>query len=366
MCGEIRGIVTIRFEDGSIYEGPFVEDKHVDAFGEVDVQGRGRDHYGYFTCPDGRVFEGNAVDNHFSAIDVNGTYKLTVPEAYTYEGDFCDEMLHGIGRCEFNSGDVYEGKWHQNTRFGFGQYKSAEGWVYEGEFNRNTRHGDGSIRWSDGGFYMGHWRRDKRHGHGIMLTRILDLYRGEFVDDRISGHGEMLYSNGSKYVGSFDENLRHGKGKLVEKDGSEYFGEFIRDSKHGDFVVKRVLNPEKPCPLEIRIGEYNQGELVVWKRVINREMTDDFINLFYVNHTAMDSVYSLLLAKHLPNIPTGLDPDNQDVQMIIERIRLEGGKLVSEIPLLQAIDALKALIKPIRSISTYISIFDVFSLLYLT
>jgi hypothetical protein len=350
MYGSICGIVTIRYEDGNVYEGPYVEESFVDSYGVIDASGRSLDHYGYFTCKDGRVFEGEQVDNHFSPLDVTGILKLTVPGQFIYDGEWCDQRMHGVGTCVYSSGDVYEGDWHQNARFGSGRYRSAEGWVYEGAFNNNQRHGDGSICWDDGGFYLGSWSRDKRSGKGVMLTRILDLYQGEFKDDHLEGWGQMFYSNGSSYTGFFANSMRHGKGKLTDRDGTEYHGEYVLDKRQGDFVVKCILPTVTTDvhPVEIRIGTFKEGSLMEWKRVINKAQTDDFIDLFYSRGGSFDSVYSMLLAKGLPKIPAGLDPDNKEVQNILERIRKEGGQLVSSIPLQQALAKVKEILLPIR------------------
>lgn len=355
LYGNISGIVSIRFEDGAIYEGPYVEDRFVDGTGAVDPAGRSRDHHGYYTCTDGRIFEGTEVDNHFSPKDITGCYKLTVPGTFVYQGEWCDNRMHGHGLCVYESGDVYEGRWHQNARFGYGRYSSMDGWVYDGEFNQNQRHGQGTMRWSDGGYYIGEWHRDKRCGKGILVTRILDVYRGEFDNDDLCGFGHMLYSNGGSYLGQFVNSNRHGRGKLVEKDGTEYYGEFINDAKCGDFVVKCIVGTGNERRVEIRIGSYKDGELVEWKRIVNKQLTDDFIDLFYQNRSNFDSIYSLLVAKHLPEIPVGLDPDNREVQLIIERIRLEGGNLVSELPLKEALEAIKLLLQPIRYATVFIS-----------
>jgi hypothetical protein len=359
--GALDGIVTIRFEDGCVYEGPYVDESFVDATGRVDSIGRKKHHYGYYTCTDNRVYEGLNVDNHFSPEDLNSVIKLSMPGQFVYEGEWCDEKMHGVGLCTYNSGDVYEGTFHQNARFGQGQYKSIEGWAYEGAFNANQRHGYGSIRWKDGGFYIGYWHRDKRTGKGIMLTRILDLYRGEFKDDHLHGMGELFYSNGSSYSGSFRNSVRHGKGRLRDKDGSEYFGDFVNDAKHGDFVVKNVLRVDSSnnCESEIRLGQFSGGKLVEWKRIINKLTTDNFVDMFYRDRGNFDGVYSMIIAKNLPNIPIGLDPDNPDVQMILERIRADGGKLVSEVPFLQALEAVKIILQPIRCVLLFDSLYSV-------
>jgi hypothetical protein len=61
----LKGIVTIRYTDGSFYEGPYIGEEWLDAAGRVVEKGRAHNHYGIFQCSDGRTFEGKMIDNHF-------------------------------------------------------------------------------------------------------------------------------------------------------------------------------------------------------------------------------------------------------------------------------------------------------------
>ena len=72
--------MTIRFLDGSFYEGPYIGEEWIDQNGYTLPKARARDHYGVFKCPDGRVFEGSNVDNHFDPlnIQVSGWVGLSV------------------------------------------------------------------------------------------------------------------------------------------------------------------------------------------------------------------------------------------------------------------------------------------------
>ena len=63
--GRAAGLVTIRYLDGSYYEGPYVSEEWLDLMGRVPPDAHEKNHYGIFTCRDGRKFEGQNVDNHF-------------------------------------------------------------------------------------------------------------------------------------------------------------------------------------------------------------------------------------------------------------------------------------------------------------
>ena len=42
-------------------------------------EGRERNHFGIYTCADGRVFEGSNVDNHFDPFNLQVTATTTTP-----------------------------------------------------------------------------------------------------------------------------------------------------------------------------------------------------------------------------------------------------------------------------------------------
>lgn len=159
--GKVEGLVVIRYYDGSVYEGPYVQEDAMDQMGIVHPSFRAKNHYGVYRLVDGRVFEGANVDNHFDPNNLQAHYRLTLPDSEVYEGNFCDEFYHGIGMYTYKDGSVYEGSWHRGTRFGHGHYRSAEGWTYEGFYDTNRRHREGVINWPDGSCYMGDWYYDK-------------------------------------------------------------------------------------------------------------------------------------------------------------------------------------------------------------
>jgi hypothetical protein len=164
--GRLDGLVLIRYNDGSYYEGPYIAEEYVDEFGLSIPDRKLANHYGRYYVSDGRVFEGFHVDNHFDPHNLQLFYRLILSNGETYEGHFCDEMFHGIGMYTCADGSVYEGRWHRGTRFGHGQLRSAEGWSYEGFFDKDRRHRQGVISFPDGSCYMGDFYYDIIQGKG--------------------------------------------------------------------------------------------------------------------------------------------------------------------------------------------------------
>lgn len=356
--GEVQGLVLIRYVDGSFYEGPYVSEEALDLWGESRALFRRPDHYGVFYLPDGRVFEGSNVDNHFNCFNLQDNFRVRYPNGEQYEGNFCDENYHGIGVYTYQDGSVYEGNWYRGTRFGHGHLRCSDGSNYEGFFDRDRKHRQGVMDFPDGSCYIGNWYYDKIEGRGIMITPLRDVYRGEFLDGKFHGHGELFYADGSHFVGSFKEGHRHGPGIFTEKEGNQYFGNYVGDLQQGEHVVKVTIpiEEENQDNYEIRVGLYDQGQLVSWKVKFSHPIaTKQFISLFKANREMFDSVYSMILAKNLPNLPEGIDANNETVKNIVFRIRLEAGMLVGQQALLQAQAQLNSLMSPLDDKKSEIS-----------
>lgn len=83
--GKLNGLVLIRYNDGSFYEGPYISEEWLDSMGRVNELGRAGNHYGIFRTVDGRTFEGKMVDNHFDPNNLQSFYRLTLPNGEIYE-----------------------------------------------------------------------------------------------------------------------------------------------------------------------------------------------------------------------------------------------------------------------------------------
>lgn len=246
---------------------------------------------------------------------------------------------------------VLTGNWFKGVRYGHGHFRSHEKWTYEGEFDANTPNGKGMMDYADGSFYLGNWVSGKRSGTGLYISRMRDIYRGDFVDDSFHGLGEIVYSNGARYTGRFKNGLREGKGVLMNPSGGEHYGHFHADLFEGEFIVKNIIPIEniEQDAFEVRVALYEKGQFIQWKsKYTNPMATRQFVTLFQQNREMFDSVYSLIIAKHLPEFPTGLDPTNDDVQWIMDKLRREAGMLIGTEALHAAEADADHLLQPIR------------------
>ena len=72
-----------------------------------------------------------------------------------YEGDWCDDKMHGYGRYQFTSGATFSGDWKDGKMHGTGHMMNADGTSYEGAWSENKMHGKGKYVDSDGMVWEG-------------------------------------------------------------------------------------------------------------------------------------------------------------------------------------------------------------------
>lgn len=116
---------------------------------------------GKYMFPDGSWYEGDwqkggeqgeHVRRHGNGVHVDGDQ--------SYDGAWCDDMMHGAGIFRYASKAKYEGEWENNQYAGKGKYTWPSGACYEGQWRENRMHGEGvyvdvsGVSWS-GRFYNG-------------------------------------------------------------------------------------------------------------------------------------------------------------------------------------------------------------------
>ena len=232
--GEIK---KITYDDGSVYEGEYNDDKkngtgkYTDINGDV-YEGEYKDDkkhgIGNMTYFNSGVYEGEWRDDM-----KNGRGKYTVGNR-VYEGEWRDDRKNGTGTYTDPDGSVYEGEWQDNEKNGRGKYTDPDGGVYEGEWNDDDKNGMGKMSFPDGGVYEGEWENDEKNGRGKYTDPDGRVYEGEWENDEKNGRGTTIFPDGSIHKGKYINGLAHGKGKyLMIKTGNIYDGEFLSGAMTG-------------------------------------------------------------------------------------------------------------------------------------
>eukprot|EP00397_Hematodinium_sp_SG-2012_P000483 GEMP01000483.1.p1 GENE.GEMP01000483.1~~GEMP01000483.1.p1 ORF type:complete len:633 (+),score=138.53 GEMP01000483.1:81-1979(+) len=155
-------------------------------------------------------------------------------EGFWYEG----EREEGVA---YKNGQKWlEGTWG-TTGFMVGREYNLLGQIkYEGQWHENLWHGIGTCYFEDGSKrYDGSWQYGEWHGDGSLYYQKTDvstvLYRGQFECGECSGVGTCYLENGAKrYSGQWLEGDRHGEGELYNDNGTMIFrGQWVKNTEGG-------------------------------------------------------------------------------------------------------------------------------------
>ena len=188
--------------------------------------------YGVLLQNDGSKYEGHWCNNELSGwarmIDAEGTLyeglfmngKLNGKgikknlNGNIYIGDFIDHLREGKGKEETTE-HIYEGEFKNDKKNGTGKlkYKILND-TYEGEFQDNVITGIGFYTWSNNDTYKGSFVNGKMHGKGLYKWPDGGEYYGDYINNIKEGNGVFKWVNGKVFEGPFKNGRPHGVGKL--------------------------------------------------------------------------------------------------------------------------------------------------------
>ena len=163
-------ILTVFYEDGSVYEGEF---KHGKPNGK-----------GSMTSYDNKtIYDGDWVNGKRE-----GNGKLIISDEYNYTGPFENDCFSGSGGvlCD-NIGNIYEGDFEKNKFEGYGHYKMSNGDTYIGEFKEGLFHGKGQYNDNEGNLFDGEFKNGKKDGEGVLIKKDGEKLEGKFKNDLFIG-----------------------------------------------------------------------------------------------------------------------------------------------------------------------------------
>lgn len=258
--GVFYGEGTLRFADGGYYTGQFAnESRHVLTDVPFPVCDGLRHGFGLRVWSNGNRFQGQW---QHGKMDGNGV--LTDLMGCKYEGQFCNNLRHGVGKEVFGNllGIPYccpMGRRHPGQGF----------CLYTGSWTAGAFNGIGEFLCCDGRTYQGDWRLGKRHGQG----------RQTYLRDGDTGDSSRLFIGGvdslyriASYKGSWDQDTREGTGEITFINGDSIHGVFRNGQPNGWCVCKFALREAdngidkagRPKPLYERKALFKDGYRVEW------------------------------------------------------------------------------------------------------
>jgi len=153
----------------------------------------------------------------------------------TYEGEWKDDMPHGLGLKIWSDGASFVGSWNGGRFHGYGTHSWASGNKYEGMWKNHMRNGYGSNTWPQKDCYEGDWLDDQKDGYGIYVWPDGRRYEGQWKKDKRTGFGIYYWSKlGCKYIGSWENDRREGHGKFCWSDGDYFEGSWCDGKRKGE------------------------------------------------------------------------------------------------------------------------------------
>ncbi|GAB9474333.1 Leucine rich repeat protein [Globisporangium polare] len=344
--GFIRDHVRIEFNDGSVYEGPWVEDVHYDKPAAMEPMktavrsAKSQSHWGKFTYRDGTIWEGEDVDNFFSPFTATGdAFQVTNPlERTKYVGAVRMGKCHGFGTLHMNfafTKGEYVGEWCEGKRHGYGIERFDVGEIYEGYWELDVYHGEGEIVYDDESRYEGPFRFGKWHGEGVRTLENGDRILGHFHEGFLNGAGVMEFADKRQYNGEFRNTRRHGMGVLTFPNGDRYEGPFEDDLPHGEgkFITKTHSENGGGSEPLVRMGKWVRGERTAWLSRPSSELaTSTFISYFAVLQNVTGEIemdlllpkfttpFAVMVASMLPTLPEGVESEDTFVKTIVRML----------------------------------------------
>jgi len=277
----------------------------------------------------GVTYEGRTVTNHFIPGQCQGLLRITWTNGEKYFGHMSRGMRNGPGIMDYLNGDKYCGRWSHGIPHGLGCYTWASRCSFLGYFDMGKKSGQGRQTFKNGAKYSGHYLENRFHGHGHLEDDKGNVYQGAFEFGKFHGEGVMQFSDGSVYTGSWRNGLRwtaNGEvGQLVDAQGNTYKVPFVEDEMDGcGSFIKATVNR---FSIE-QFGVWQKDQLLHWTSVgINAESTDEFCSRFeqYVDYKGP---FAMIVAQLLPELPSGVDPEDRRVEQHIDGVLRRAGPLV--------------------------------------
>ncbi|CAG9465965.1 unnamed protein product [Pedinophyceae sp. YPF-701] len=211
-------------------------------------------------------YEGQATSNGLP----QGSGVATFRAGHTYEGEFCQGYMHGLGKYSWVNGLVFEGQLEWGSINGDGTYSWPDGATYTGQVKDGKCDGSGQMVLHGGKvIYNGSWRAGRRHGQGTLLCLGPDgsQYEGSWEAGKKQGWGTMTYHSGNHYSGGWHRDQKTGEGVMVwQTREEEYRGEWARDLPNGLgqyfwwlTIPRSTLRPSRIQQCNYYVGAFKDG-----------------------------------------------------------------------------------------------------------
>ena len=201
--GKMHGPWVVRFANGSVHEGPYVEGKRHGQWVE-------------------RFADGGAA-----------------------EGSWVEDKRHGQWILRYPNGDVWRGPFVNGKRHGDWIERNADGTSRQGPYVEGIKQGDWVEHDDDGTSRRGSYKEGEKNGQWVSLRSDGSVYEeGPYVNGVKHGHwvGYLSRDDGKAYIyeeGPYTDGKKHGRWVTRQEDGSIRLEEpYVEGIRHGHWVLR--------------------------------------------------------------------------------------------------------------------------------
>jgi hypothetical protein len=173
---------------------------------------------------------------------------LFVMVSWQVQAQCTGDCQNGNGKKSDADGNTYNGQWKNGMMDGIGTLSTKGGIRYYGEFKADNMHGYGVIYGADGKVIQSGIYETNKLSSSLSESSVLDYIRQkqsgtltasstDCIGDCQNGNGKKADADGSTYDGHWSNGMMDGIGTLSTKGGIRYYGEFKADNMHGYGVI---------------------------------------------------------------------------------------------------------------------------------
>ena len=209
---EMQGYGVLLKSDGTKYEGYWRKNFFTGWGRLIDIEGTLYE--GYFI---NGYLNGKGIKKSLNGSIYIGEFKNNKKEGkgkeetieHIYEGEFKNDKKNGNGKLSYKLfKDTYEGEFKDNCITGIGIYTWQNKDTYKGSFINGKMNGKGLYKWPDGGEYYGDYVDNIKEGNGKFKWINGRIFEGQFKKGRPDGLGKLI-------IGNININVEFKDGKLV-------------------------------------------------------------------------------------------------------------------------------------------------------
>jgi len=213
----------------------------------------GKLYFGNYKKPvlleDGKLYFGNYKKEKDKVVPEGyGILKDSVNGEYVEKGLWQDGILHGPAMIEAKDKYRFYGNYVLGKKFGLGYYSVPNSFTYEGYFVNDVPRGNGRVTHQDGLFCVVDIKDENGEGQATCYSDSSYskvVYKGDYKNFKLEGKGILYVEKTCRYEGELKNDAMDGYGTIYDRYGDiSCQGKFVNNRFPGytnEMIVSNLL-----------------------------------------------------------------------------------------------------------------------------